>query len=102
MQNQVKNFNEKFNTFGGMTPENRILDIQSELGELSKEILKSTNYGKKEFGLSENFILEFGDTLYSLLCLANETGVNSKEALEKVFEKYENRFSKKGNFGSSN
>lgn len=102
MQNKVKEFNKKFNSLGELSPENRILDIQSELGELSKEILKSTDYGKKEFQVTENFILEFGDTLYSLFSLANETGVNSKEALDMVLEKYENRFSKKGNFGSSN
>ena len=101
MQNQVKEFNQKYNSLSKISPENRILDIQSELGELSKEILKSTDYGKSEFKITEDFILEFGDTLYSILCLANETGINANDALEKILNKYEKRFLEKGNFGSS-
>ena len=101
MQNQVKEFNQKYRSLGGLSPENRILDIQSELGELSKEVLKSTNYGKTKFQTTEDFVMEFGDTLYSILCLANETNIDAKEALEKVLNKYESRFSKKGTFGSA-
>ena len=100
MQNQVKTFNKKYEFLGKMSPENRILDIQSELGELSKEILKNTDYGKQVFNPTDNFILEFGDTLYSLLSLANETNIDANLALEKVLQKYDERFSKKGNFGS--
>ena len=70
------------------------MDIQSEMGELSKEYLKATDYGSKEFGTTEDFNLELGDVLYSLLSLAEEQGVDAKQSLEKVL--------KKKNMGSGN
>lgn len=102
MQNKVKEFNENILKNQPLSASLRILDIQSELGELAKEILKSTNYGKKDFEVTNDFYLEFGDTLYSLLCLANETGINAEESLNAVLDKYHKRFIEKGNAGSGN
>ena len=102
MQNKVKDFNNNVLKNKPLSPELRILDIQSELGELSKEILKSTGYGTKEFSVSTDFHLEFGDTLYSLICLANETNIDMEKALNDVLLKYKKRFEEKGNAGSGN
>jgi NTP pyrophosphatase (non-canonical NTP hydrolase) len=50
----------------------RLLDLHSELGELSKEILKITNYGKNQIiTKNKDLELEMGDALFSLICLAN-------------------------------
>ncbi len=101
MQSKVELFNrEKMKNKENMSSESRMLDIQSELGELSKEILKSTNYGTKEFSVTENFEMEFGDVLYSLLSLANETNIDAEECLTKALKKYEARMNKKDDMGS--
>ena len=49
MQEKVKEFNEQISHREAMPPEARLLDINSELGELAKEYLKATNYGTKDF-----------------------------------------------------
>lgn len=101
MQSKVKSFNEeKMKNREKMTSESRMLDIQSELGELSKEILKSTNYGTKEFSVTEDYEMEFGDVLYSLLSLANETNIDAEKCLTKALKKYESRMNKKDDIGS--
>lgn len=78
----------------------RIIDLTSEVGELSKEILKSTNYGCKEFEKTEELSSEIGDVLFSLICIANETESNLEECIEKVLKKYGKRFENKGDLGS--
>ena len=78
----------------------RIIDLVSEVGELSKEVLKGTNYGSKEFNSSEEWKSELGDVLFSLICIANETDTNLEECLKYVLNKYEKRFADKGNIGS--
>ncbi len=104
MQNKVKNFNDLVrNTHAKkMTVEARVLDIQSEVGELSKEILKSTKYGTLPFTLSENFRMEFGDVLYALLSLANETEIDANASLDMAIEKLNKRMAAKNNLGSDN
>lgn len=47
-------------------PEYRLLDAMSELGEVSKEILKGTDYGKKPLEYREEIKGEIGDVLFSL------------------------------------
>lgn len=101
MQNKVKIFNEEHsNCRKPMATPERILDIISELGELSKEYLKATSYGIKEFKLSDDFALEFGDTLYSMLSLANELEIDCENILDKVLDKYLDRIKSKGSLGS--
>ena len=78
----------------------RVLDIQSELGELAKEVLKATNYGTTEFNPTEEFELEFGDVLYSLLSLGTECGLDAEKALNAVLEKYKKRITEKKSMGS--
>ena len=44
--------------------------------------------------------MEFGDVLYSLLSLANETNINAEKALKLVIEKYKNRLNLSNQMGS--
>lgn len=78
----------------------RMLDLQSEIGELAKEILKSTRYGKTEFIPNDDWENELGDTLFALICLANHTHIDLESALKKALQKYERRLAEKGNVDS--
>ncbi len=102
MQKLVDDFNNQKNAHKKTMPVSaRILDIQSELGELAKEYLKSTKYGTQENNkISSDFEMEFGDVLYSLLSLASETNINAEKALKLVIEKYRNRLNLSNQMGS--
>lgn len=101
MQNKVKIFNESMqNHISPMPCSARLLDIVSELGEVSKEYLKATKYGAQPVEATEDFKLEIGDVLYSLLSLANEMNIDASDALDKVITKYQNRLNRNGNLGS--
>ncbi len=80
----------------------RLLDLVSEVGELAKESLKGTNYGKRHFQPTEQWATELADSFFSLICLANSTNVNLELALEEVLDKYNKRIIKKGDLGSGN
>jgi NTP pyrophosphatase (non-canonical NTP hydrolase) len=100
MQNKVTNFNNAKNAhLKPMPAYARILDIESEIGELGKEYLKGSGYGTEEFKLHDDFIMEYGDVLYSMLSLADELNINAEDALDKVIEKYRKRLLK-GSMGS--
>ena len=79
--------------------EHRMLDLVSEVGELSKDVLKMSDYGRKEFKLNSEVELELGDVLYSLITVANSLDVSLEDALNRVVAKYETRL-KKGSVGS--
>ena len=101
MIDKIKSFNENKKVHEKPMPVSaRIMDIQSELGELSKEYLKSTNYGTKEFCVSEDFELEFADVLYSMISLGQEAEIDIERSVEKVLEKYQKRIDEKKNMGS--
>ncbi len=70
-------------------------------GELAKEIIKSSNYGKEEFRFREEIKDELGDLFFSLLVIANQLNVNLEEALDLVLEKYERRIREKGTASST-
>ena len=58
MINKIKEFNENKKCHQKPMPAYaRILDVQSELGELAKEYLKNSKYGTSEFQISEDFEL---------------------------------------------
>ena len=79
----------------------RLLDLSSEAGELSKEYLKSTDYGRKPFKKPmDGWQDEIGDVFFSLVCLANSTGVDLEAALRGSLKKYEERLRRKGGAGS--
>ena len=62
--------------------------LMEEVGELSRILVRT--YGDqsfKESDMSKSLNDEFADVLWVLLCLANQTGVDLADALEKNFEK---------------
>ncbi len=62
--------------------------LMEEVGELSRLMVRI--YGEQSFKDNEkNKILgdEMADVLWVLICLANQTGVDLTEALERNFEK---------------
>ncbi len=97
IQEKIKKFCEENNLKS--SPESRILDTMSELGEVAKEILKINDYGKKPIKSNLELKKELGDLLYSLITLANSLDIDLDEALEIVMKKYKNRL-KNGSIGS--
>ena len=62
--------------------------LMEEVGELSRLIVRT--YGEQSFKESDKgkaIADEMADVLWVLICLANQTGVNLTEALQKNFEK---------------
>ena len=101
MQKKVEEFNNsKTCHLKPMPVYARLMDIQSEMGELVKEYLKGSKYGTADFILHDDFELEFGDLLYSLLSLAQETKIDAEKCLDRVIEKYKARIEKSNNMGS--
>ncbi len=95
MQEKVKKFNDNRTCHKKPMPTfARILNIQSEVGELSKEYLKHSKYGTTPFELDENFKEEMGDVLYTLLSLANELEIDAEECLDKTLNKLQTRMDK--------
>ena len=81
---------------------NRFIDLTSEIGELGKELLKGSCYGKQAYEHSDNVLSEMGDCLFSLLALCSEMGFSAEEALQNALQKYENRFDETGEISSRN
>lgn len=98
MQRLVKEIVEKYNLETSI--ESRYIDLVSEVGEVGKEILKSNDYGKKEFLKTDNMELEIGDALFSLICISNSLNIDIDKALNDSIKKYEKRFEEKGNISS--
>ena len=61
--------------------------LTEEVGELARIIARK--YGDQSFKADENADLseEMADVLWVLICLANQTGVNLADALNKSFAK---------------
>lgn len=94
LQDEIKEFAKKNKLLHN--PETHALDLAAEFGEVTKEILKSTEYGKKQFQISENMKSELGDTFYSLMMLAISCDIDLEEALKLVLAKYKKRLDKGG------
>jgi NTP pyrophosphatase (non-canonical NTP hydrolase) len=70
--------------------------LMEEVGELSRLVVRL--YGEQSFKDSDKgkeLGDEMADILWVLICLANQTGVNLTEALEKNFEKKTSRDSER-------
>jgi len=62
--------------------------LTEEVGELAR--IMARQYGDQSFKESDknkNLADEMADVLWVLICLANQTGVNLTDALQKNFEK---------------
>ncbi len=81
-------------------PELRYVDLTTEIGEVGKELLKSSDYGKKQLSKTDSLEIEIGDVLFSLICIANTLNIDLETALLDAMKKYERRYTKKGNIGS--
>lgn len=57
------------------------LDLGAEVGELMKEVLLATDYGKRPPQPGPNLEAELGDALYSLIGLAEASGLDVERAL---------------------
>ncbi len=94
----MENFINKYSL--KISEKTRYIDLVSEIGELGKEIIKSTDYGNKDFEKTPEQVLEVGDCIFSLLALCYEMDIDAQNALQKVIAKYESRFTQKNNIGS--
>lgn len=81
--------------------EARLLDLTSEVGELAKEALKASNYGRTPFAPNAAWADELADVFFVLVCLANSTQVNLDEALSATLNKYQTRLAERGNASSA-
>jgi len=74
----VRYFNELTNT----------AILMEEVGEVAR--IMSRKYGEQSFKKSDeevNLADEMADVMFVLICLANQTGINLTQALEKNLEK---------------
>ena len=83
----------------GTDPQARMLDLASEVGELAKEVLKSTAYGTRPFTPTASLEEELGDCVFSLLCVSEALGLDGEKALDQALEKYKARFAEAGDIG---
>ena len=69
--------------------------LTEEVGELARVMARK--YGDQSFkaGEKENLADEMADVLWVLICLANQTGVDLTEALQKNIEKKTQRDNKR-------
>lgn len=85
-ENGVRYFNELTN----------MAILTEEVGEVARII--SRKYGEQSFKKSDEGKQlgdELADVLFVLICLANQTGINLTEALQKNLEKKTNRDSQR-------
>ena len=99
-QTKAAKFSQKHNL--SHPPSVYALDLISELGEVAKEILLGTDYGKRPFQATPTLSGELGDVLYSLCQLATAAGVDLDQAFTITLQKYEQRWQEKRHFGSMN
>ena len=81
-------------------PATHALDLVSEIGEVAKEVLLASDYGRRAPEFEPQLAGELGDALYSLLALAEACGVDAGRALTAALEKYKHRLSERGKAGS--
>jgi NTP pyrophosphatase (non-canonical NTP hydrolase) len=77
----------------------RVLDLESEVGEVAKEVATSTDYGRNPEAAAVASD-EVGDALFALLALAEAADVDADAALAESLAKYESRIESTGDAGS--
>jgi len=82
-------------------PATHALDLISEVGEVAKQVLLATDYGRRPPQFRPELADELGDALYSLLALAEAGGVDGDDALRAALEKYQRRIEEREGAGSA-
>ena len=85
LQEKVKNFCEDHDLTS--SSQIRLIDTISELGEVAKELLLSSDYGKRTTENNERIEEEIGDTIFSLIALSNSFEIDMEAALNKVIKR---------------
>lgn len=100
LENLGRELREEFD--GSLAPglSVRALYLVSEVGELSKEIIKASAYGAREFEATEHFKEELGDALFDLALLADDAGTTLEECLALSLAKLRERLARQGHLGS--
>ncbi|MBN1922250.1 MAG: nucleotide pyrophosphohydrolase [Anaerolineae bacterium] len=78
----------------------RLLDLVSEVGELSKTMLNASDYGRVPFAVTEAWREELGDVAFSLLSVAVASEVDLAEALDAALDKMTRRIAESGDAAS--
>lgn len=94
LQEDVRRFCERQELV--LAPEERTLDLVSEVGEVAKEMLKRTDYGAESPRRRPELVEELGDAAFSLLALASELEVDLEEAVRRALDKYRGRLESDG------
>jgi NTP pyrophosphatase (non-canonical NTP hydrolase) len=95
LQRLVDEFSEK--TDSKLSLPYRALDLCAETGELAQEILRESGYGKQIITkVSDKTVAELGDSLFSLLSMANEMNVDVEEVLGRTLDTYAKRWQRDG------
>jgi NTP pyrophosphatase (non-canonical NTP hydrolase) len=97
-QKRVSDFVDEFSL--DLNVQMRLLDLNSEAGELAKEFLKATSYGQKEFQTTPEWEQEIGDVYFALLALADKSGTDLEGALDRAMERYKDRVHEHGMAGN--
>ena len=100
MQSNVDDFIKRYQLQSDA--KTRYIDLTSEIGELGKEIIKATDYGKKNLEINDAIADEVGDCLFSMLALCNALNIDAEKALLNSLSKYEQRFANNGRIDSGN
>jgi NTP pyrophosphatase (non-canonical NTP hydrolase) len=78
----------------------RVLDLVSEVGEVAKEVLESSEYGRAAFHPGPSWREELGDAFFSLVCVANSSGIDLEQCLLEALARYGARLRERGDAGS--
>ncbi len=76
------------------------LDTMSELGEVAKALLLTTNYGDHAPTANDELAGELGDLVYSICMLASAVEIDLEQAFSAALNKYTERIRAKGHSGS--
>lgn len=86
LQEKVRKITQRLNLVN--TPELSCLDLTSEVGEIAKEVLELTDYGRRKHIFNPDLKRELGDCFYSLVNLANIYNIDLEKELNNSLQKY--------------